>query len=172
MDRSAVILVVSCLGVAQALFLSFYLFTLKKGNRRANFFLAMVILGLTLRIGKSILNEYIQLEAWQRNLGIAGILLVGPSLWYYGRALLNTVPKSTGQIIPHYLPYIVFSLFCAVIPNRFDVYSILIYYAVFAHLLVYVVKAALLGWRLKKRSQKGLFLWYRNLVFGTESLYP
>ncbi len=166
MDSASILLVLSCLGIAQALFLCLYLFTLKKGNRKAHVFLALIIFGLTLRIGKSILNTYIHLEAWQRNLGIAGILLVGPSLWLYGKTLLNKAPKRIGQSLPHYIPYVIFSVCCALIPNRFDTLSLAIYYAVFGHLLLYLLLAALLVFRIRNQSQKAVFHWYRNLVIG------
>ena len=75
MNAENIILVLSCLGLAQAIFLITYLLSLKKGNRLAHIVLALLILGLTVRIGKSVLNTYIILEAWQRNLGISAILL-------------------------------------------------------------------------------------------------
>ena len=132
MNSSSIILVLSCLGIAQALFLCSYLFSLKKGNKKAHAFLALLILGLTIRIGKSVLNEYIHLEAWQRNLGLAGILLVGPSLWLYGRTVLFQAKIAVKNSFPHFIPYILFSLFCFAIPNRFDTLSLGIYYAVFS----------------------------------------
>ena len=166
MNSAILILVLGCLGIAQALFLCLYLFSLKKGNRKAHFFLALIILGLTIRIGKSILNEYIQLEAWQRNLGIAGILMVGPSIWYYGKSVFHHFLGSPKHIFLHFVPYLLFSLCCAFIPNRFDTLSLGIYYAVFAHLFIYLVLSIKLGLDERHQSQKTVVVWYRNLVIG------
>ena len=171
MNSSSIILVLSCLGIAQALFLCSYLFSLKKGNKKAHAFLALLILGLTIRIGKSVLNEYIHLEAWQRNLGLAGILLVGPSLWLYGRTVLFQAKIAVKNSFPHFIPYILFSLFCFAIPNRFDTLSLGIYYVVFAHLLVYLILAILLGFQSKDHSQKTVLSWYRNLVIGVAIIW-
>ncbi|MEM1258367.1 MAG: helix-turn-helix domain-containing protein [Bacteroidota bacterium] len=165
MASTTIILVLSCLGIAQALFLCAYLFTLQRGNRRGHFFLALLILGLTIRIGKSILNTYLPLEPWQRNLGIAGILLVGPSLWFYGKALFHQ-RVSKKLLIPHFIPYVLFSLFCWGIPNRFDTLSLTVYYIIFGHLMFYLWLAIRLFLKQKDRSQKLILVWYRNLIFG------
>jgi len=133
-------------------------------------FLGLIILGLTIRIGKSILNEYLELVAWQRNLGIAGILLVGPSLWFYGRLLFKKEGKSLWQILLHFLPYLGFSLFCWVVPNGPNTVSLIIYYAVFAHLLVYCVLSSILLISQKKYPQKSVLIWYRNLVLGASAI--
>lgn len=166
MNGETPILVLSCLGIAQALFLCFYLFTLKKGNRVAHLFLGLLILGLTIRIGKSILNEYLQLSDWQRNLGIAGILLVGPSLWFYGKTLFKGKTKLDARTLVHFIPYILFSVFCWGIPNRFDLISLVVYYAVFAHLLLYCIFSISLLSKAKVYPQKSVLVWYGNLVFG------
>lgn len=172
MNWNILILVLSSLGIAQALFLCSYLFTLKKGNRVTNIFLALVILGLTIRIGKSILNVYMLLEPWQRNLGIAGILLVGPSLWLYGKLLLgkskNLLAKRTYL---HFLPYVSFTMLCEWIPNRHDTLSYLIYNAVFAHLLVYLVLSVAHYLKYRPMVREPLQHWYRNLIIGVAFIW-
>ena len=165
MASTTIILVLSSLGIAQALFLCAYLFTLKKGNTKAHMFLGLLILGLTIRIGKSILNTYVPLEGWQRNLGIAGILLVGPSLWLYGNALLHQ-QWGKGLTIYHFVPYILFTIFCWAITNGSNTISVVIYYSVFGHLMLYLLPSIRLLLREKQQSQKRIIVWYRNLVFG------
>ncbi len=165
MNSNTIILVLSCLGIVQALFLCVYLFTLRKGNRRANVFLGLIILGLTIRIGKSILNEYLQLEAWQRNLGLAGILLVGPSLWLYGKTIFHQ-QVAQRHLTYHFIPYVLFSMLSWAIPNRFDAISLVIYYVIFGHLMGYLWFSIHLLVKQKKQSQRPILIWYRNLVFG------
>ena len=171
MDASSVILVLSCLGIAQALFLCAYLFTLKKGNRKAHWFLGLLILGLTVRIGKSILNTYIDLEAWERNLGIAGMLMVGAALWQYGKAVFHITENSKWRPFYHFSPYLLFSLLSDLIPNRFDLVSMLVYYAVFAHLLVYLIGSIRLWHRTKPTAQTTVSNWYRNLIIGVAVIW-
>jgi|GEM_PF-1425634 len=132
-------LVLASLGVFQALFLSAYLVKLKKGNQLANIFLAIILLGLSIRIGKSIFNHFYLIEPWQRNLGLMGILLVGPSLWFYGQALLDQTKKPNSITYLHYLPAAMFTAFCWLIPNDFDLVSRFSYMMVSLHFLLYLV---------------------------------
>ena len=166
MKNDIVILILCSLGIVQGIFLCFYLLTLKKGNRLAHRFLVLVILGLVLRIGKSILNVYLDLEAWQRNIGIAGILLVGPSLWQYGEALFHKKRKLYWTIYLHFLPYLLFTLLCWTIPNRGDSLSYFIYDAVFVHLLMYLIMATRLLVNNHKDNKPKIYKWYRNLLIG------
>ncbi|WP_318343286.1 helix-turn-helix domain-containing protein [Flagellimonas baculiformis] len=166
MKNDIVILVLCSLGIAQGIFLCFYLLTLKKGNRLAHRFLVLVILGLILRIGKSILNVHMDLEAWQRNLGIAGILLVGPSLWLYGETLFKKRKELNWTSYLHFLPYLLFTLLSWAIPNRGDALSYFIYDGVFVHLLVYLGLAIRLLAKNSQSVQPKIHQWYRNLVIG------
>lgn len=166
MAEDSVILVLSCLGVAQSLFLSIYLLTLRKGNRKSNVFLALTILGLTLRIGKSVLNVYLDLEPWQRNLGLSGILLTGPSIWFYGKTLLMSKKFLLPKEYFHFLPFTFFAIFSWGILNDGSTTAYLVYILVFLHLAVYLGLAFVLlakNWSVLRNQPAK---WYRNLVIG------
>ncbi|WP_190810557.1 AraC family transcriptional regulator [Flagellimonas sp. S3867] len=171
MTKEAIILVLSCLGVVQALFLSGYLFTLNKGDRKANIFLAFIILGLTIRIGKSVLNVYLDLMPWQRNLGLSGILLVGPFLWFYGRVLLSTTKIIPRKDYLHLVPFVLFALLCDFIPNTRSSASYIIYLMVFGHLAIYIGLSffVFFKYRMKVHSQRAK--WFRNLVLGVALIW-
>ncbi|WP_435624177.1 helix-turn-helix domain-containing protein [Flagellimonas sp.] len=171
MNKDTLILVLSCLGIAQALFLVVYLLTLKKRNRKANLFLALTILGLTIRIGKSVLNVYLDLESWQRNLGLSGILLTGPALLFYGRALLLSKKEFLPKDAFHFLPFILFAALAIVIPNDGNPISYVIYILVFSHLAFYTLLSFGLLIRNKTEIRKPLGNWYRNLVIGTAFIW-
>lgn len=166
MTKEEIILVLSCLGIAQALFLCIYLFTLKKGNRKANIFLALFLLGLTIRIGKSVLNVYIDLEPWHRNLGLSGILLAGPFLWLYGRILFQGKKKVSSKNYFHALPFLLFVIGCGIIPNSFGVWSSVFYLFVFTHLLLYLLLSVRLLFVNRDVKSSAVWKWYRNLVIG------
>ncbi|WP_396591074.1 helix-turn-helix domain-containing protein [Allomuricauda sp. R78024] len=171
MDKNAIILVLSCLGIAQAFFLSFYLFTLKKGNRKANVFLALVILGLTIRIGKSVLNVHLNLEPWQRNLGLSGILLTGPFLWLYGKSLLATQKKFRYKDYAHTVPFILFALLCGIVPNTGNPISYAIYILVFGHLATYIGLSYKVFHKHRTKVHPQRAKWYRNLVMGVALIW-
>lgn len=162
----SIVLVLSSLGIAQAVFLCIYLLTLKKGNRKANLFLALVLLGLTIRIGKSILNVYLDLEPWHRNLGLSGVLLVGPFLWFYGRLLLEKEKEIRGYNYAHLVPFVLFVVFCKFIPNGFGTISYVIYFGVFLHLAAYLMLSSNLMYKFKNQVGKSVWVWYRNLTLG------
>lgn len=166
MLAGSVVLVLSCLGVAQALLLCIYLFTLKE--KRANIFLALALLGITVRIGKSVFLTYMPLDPWIRNLGISGLLITGPCLWFYGKTLFEKQAFSPRNYL-HLVPFLLFILLCRVIPNRGDFASHLIYSMVFVHLAVYLV----ICWVYIVRHVKGtrLLPWYRNIVTGTTLIW-
>ncbi|MEM8999066.1 MAG: helix-turn-helix domain-containing protein [Bacteroidota bacterium] len=171
MQNDNFVLILSSLGIAQSLFLMAYLLTLKKGNRKAQLFLTLLILGLTLRIGKSIFNVHYDLAPWQRNLGIAGILLVGPSLWWYGQLLFHKIKEPLKRSGFHFIPYMLFTLWSPFIPNRSDTVSLIIYVAVFVHLLFYVLFALRLLLAHRKSVRSGLYVWYRNLIMGVALIW-
>ncbi|TMM58790.1 helix-turn-helix transcriptional regulator [Maribacter algarum] len=168
---NSIVLVLSSLGIAQALFLCVYLLTLKKGNRKANLFLAFVLLGLTIRIGKSILNVYLVLEPWQRNLGISGVMMAGPFLWFYGRLLLGKEKGFSKHNYWHLLPFVLFVCFCFYIPNGSGAFPNASYLIAFSHLAVYLVLTIGLLVKYKRQANKSVWVWYRNMVIGVALLW-
>ncbi len=165
LDASA-ILVLGFLGIAQALFLMIYLFSLKTGNRRANVLLGLVLLGLTIRIGKAVLLNHGPLEPWARNLGISGFLLVGPALWYYGRVLFNKTTAFTTVHSLHLLPFALSIAFCTLIPNNGSTASLAFYTTTLLHLGAYLVLSWALFYRVRGEARRALVSWYRNILLG------
>ncbi|WP_438426319.1 helix-turn-helix domain-containing protein [Aquimarina macrocephali] len=165
------ILVLSCLGVIQALFLCFYLFTLKKGNRKANAFLALVLLGLTIRIGKSVFHNYIEVDPRLRNLAISSILTVGPFLWFYGKALFEKQQMFSNRNYIHLIPFVLFVLCSPIIPNRGDLFSSITYSLVLLHFGIYLS----ICWRdilkITNDTNPKLLKWYRNIVIGISLIW-
>lgn len=171
MNTENIILVLSCLGLAQALFISTYLFTLRKGNTKGNIFLAFLILGLTIRIGKSVLNVYLDIDPWIRNIGISGILLVGPMLWFYGKTLFKQKSSFLKPSYFHLIPFLIFFFGAALIPNRGDFISYAIYISVFIHLAFYLVLSIKFLINFSNTSNSKLIGWYRNLIVGTSLIW-
>ncbi|MFD0999413.1 helix-turn-helix domain-containing protein [Ohtaekwangia kribbensis] len=161
-----IVLVLSCLGVVQALLLCAYLFSLK--DKKANIVLACMLLALVMVVGKSVASNYMMVALWLRNLGIAGKLLTGPFLWLYGKILFERRDFSQRDFI-HIIPFILYALFCWAIPNATDFTSYLMASLVFAHLAVYL----LFCWRYILNNLQGarLLPWYRNIVLGVTILW-
>lgn len=161
-----VLMIISCLGVVQAILLCVYLFSLK--DKKANIFLALMLLGLIIRVGKSVLNNYMPLEVWIRNLGISGILMTGPFLWFYGKALFEKKDFSARNYL-HLIPFALFVLLCRIIPNKADFASLFIYSLVLFHLAVYLIVCW--SYIVKSLKDARLMPWYRNIVTGVTFIW-
>ena len=166
MLNALVILVLGCLGVAQALFLSIYLLTLKSGKRASNVFLGLVLLGLTIRIGKAVLFNYMYLDPWIRNLGISGFLLVGPALWYYGRTLFNKTKGDSQTVLLHFIPFAIFVACSVFIPNDGSSAASLAYTSVLAHFAIYLLLSWGLYIQVQKTARHGLRTWFSGILIG------
>ena len=164
--NSNVILVLGCLGVAQSLFLSIYLLTLKTSRRSANVFLAIILLGLTIRIGKAVVFEYMYIGPWFRNLGISGFLLVGPAVWFYGRALFDKASGILEHAYMHFVPFVLFVAFSKTIPNDGSPVALFFYATLLFHLGVYLSLSWVLYTHVRATARRGLHSWYLGILIG------
>jgi AraC-like DNA-binding protein len=166
MFAEGVILLLSSLGVIQALFLCLYLFSLKE--RRSNVLLALLLLTLVVRVGKSVLHAYVPIDPRIRNLAISGMLTMGPLLWFYGKVLLEKYAFSRRDYL-HLIPFTLFALLSPVIPNRGDAPSIIIYWLVLLQVAGYLVGCWM--YTLRTASGNRLLPWYRTIVIGISLIW-
>lgn len=168
---TGLILILASLGLAQGLFLSFYVFSLKNGNRKRHFFLGLFLLGLTIRIGKSVLNYYIPLENWQNNIGISGILIASPALWLYGIALFEKKDVVTLKTYLHFLPFILFLFLIPFVPRNGNFESFWNYGIAVFHLLFYLIASWSYLYKNKLKVNKNLFSWYQKILIGATLIW-
>ncbi|MCX2680260.1 helix-turn-helix domain-containing protein [Galbibacter sp. EGI 63066] len=166
-----IILVLATLGLFQGFFLFIYLFTLKKGNRILNIYLSLILLGLTIRIGKSILGYYIPLEAWQKNIGISGSLIVGPVLWFYGIILFQRSKTLSKSYYLHLLPFTLFALMLTFIPSNGDFETFWNYGLVVFHLAIYLIVSWFTLIRSNSKTTLKKSKWYRNILIGVTLIW-
>lgn len=165
------ILVLATLGLFQGCFLFIYLITLKRGNRKLNVYLSLILLGLTIRIGKSVLGYYMPLEAWQKNIGISGSLIVGPFLWFYGLILFQrstTIPKSHYL---HLLPFALFVFMLPFIPSNGDFETFWNYGLVAFHLAIYLIFSWFALIRSYSQISSKRSKWFRNILIGVTFIW-
>lgn len=171
MLTTGLILILATLGLAQGLFLSFYVFSLKNGNRKKHFFLGLFLLGLTIRIGKSVLNYYVPLENWQNNIGVSGILLASPALWLYGISLFEKNKTITLKTYAHFVPFILFLFFIPFVPREGNFESFWNYGIVVFHLLFYLMASWRYLYRNKLKVSTNLFKWYQKILIGATLIW-
>ena len=166
-----IILVLATLGLFQGFLLFIYLINLKKGNRKLNVYLSLILLGLTIRIGKSILGYYVPLEAWQKNIGISGSLIVGPFLWFYGIILFQKSKTLSKSHYLHLLPFTLFALLLSFIPSNGDFETFWNYGIVVFHLAIYLIVSWLTLIRSSSETKSKRSKWYRNILIGVTLIW-
>lgn len=166
MIANNIILILASLGVCQALLLCFYLITLKKGNRKSNVLLALALFGLTIRIGKSVVGYYIPLDAWQRNIGISGVFISGPCLWFYGISLFEKNKHFSSYNYLHLLPFVIFVSLIGFIPSDGEFATFWNYGIIVFHLMIYVLVSSLYLIKNRFNASKETVGWYRNILIG------
>ncbi len=160
-----IIAVLSNLGVAQGLFLAIYLLLLKRGHRLSNYLLAFLLISLTIRVGKSVFNHYLELAPWQRNLGLSGFLMVGPFLYLYGKSLFYPKWKPEWKDYLHFILPAIYAMGSVVIPNESNLASYISYALVLLQLLGYCIFSGYMSAG-KGMNNKDLTGWYRSLIAG------
>jgi AraC-like DNA-binding protein len=166
MIANNMILTLASLGLCQALLLCFYLVTLKKGNRKSNVLLALVLFGLTIRIGKSVLGYYIPLDAWQRNIGISGVFISGPCLWFYGISLFEKNKHFSNYNYLHLLPFLIFVSLIGIIPSDGEFAIFWNYGIIVFHLMIYLLLSSLYLIKNRFNASNETLGWYRNILIG------
>ena len=158
-------------GWFQALLLTAYLLTISQRRRLAHRLFALMLIGLSIRIGKSIFNYYLDIEPWQRNIGLAGLLLVGPSFWLYGKAIGERLSGLSKRHWLHFAPAALYVLFCWLIPNQKNWASYLSYALVTGQWAIYLV----LSFRQSRGITQTLSLeaktWHRQILIGLVVLW-
>ncbi|MBX2828613.1 MAG: helix-turn-helix domain-containing protein [Flavobacteriaceae bacterium] len=93
-SNSSILFFFSALGVFNGFLLSIYLLFVRKKNRLPNYFLGLLVLMLSIRIGKSVymvFNEDRVLLYLQ--IGLSACFLIGVMLYYYVRSQLENTKK-------------------------------------------------------------------------------
>lgn len=133
-------LLTGSIGVTIALFFGLYLLFTHKQRPLAHVFLAIFLLGFGLRIGKSLFFNYFYLDPVLRNVFLGCLLLTGPSLWLHSKALRQEAKGPLWQqILPHYLPFALFTLLAWLIPNDGSLLARVVFLLLHAHIAVYTL---------------------------------
>ncbi|MPQ48362.1 helix-turn-helix domain-containing protein [Marinifilum sp. N1E240] len=153
------LILISGLGVLHGLFLAVYLQIQEKYNTTSNKFLALLLLVLSFRVGKSVFLEFADtLELWFIFIGLAAIMTIGPLFYFYIKSLINSEFKLKAKYYLHFIPAlggIAFSIWTNTqsifsIPKVVLVVAFLSYYI---HFLLYLI----ICYRfIRKNRNKGL----------------
>ncbi len=147
-------LLVGSIGVMISLLFGIFLFVTRTGRHKANFFLSLYLLAFGLRIGKSLFYNYFPIDSVIRNVFLAVLLAIGPSLWWYVFLRKQPQPQLAGKTyLWHYIPMFLFMALCWIIPNNSGALARAIHYALIAHIFGYAAYA--LYWLRKADKKSG-----------------
>ncbi|MEM6540361.1 MAG: WD40 repeat domain-containing protein, partial [Bacteroidota bacterium] len=154
--------VVGGLGLGLSFFFgSVFLRSKKLENRILGFLLVI----FALRITKSIFYSFVELPLFIKNLGLAANLAVGPLLYLYGFHLLpqNTTFRSSSLL--HFIPSLLYVVFCQMIPNSNDgVFWTVSYTFVLLQSYLYLGMSVYLHRKKMQATKKEQRSWYFRLV--------
>ncbi len=162
--------VISLVGVINGLF--FALLLIIKNKSRANTYLALLLLSLSIRIAKSFLKEFFYAPYWVKNIGLLGFIFIGPLLYFYVRILHN--PDFSFKRIHFFsmVPPILFLTSCLIFDQYNYLYMRRRYFAILLHLMVVIILTLHFWfqnyWNNNSLSQqrKNQSKWILNLVMG------
>ncbi len=164
MDQTSLLLIISCAGIFQSLFLAIYLFSAKRINKAERILLGLLLISITIRLVKSIGWYFYDIEdALFLNVGFAAHGFIGPILLLYFAEKLNRLnaPWQKGLIL---LPPSVLLLASPFLSLHSFWYSGgylgLLYFTI-----LYLGVAAAFLWVIYS-ERKIYFPWYRNLFVG------
>ena len=131
-------LIFSSVGVVLGFVFGFFLIFKKNINSKANLFLAVYLLGYSLRIGKSLVHNYYSINPTILAIFLGVLLVIGPSLFFYSKILYQpsySIKKS--KYFLHYIPFLCVICFSWLIPLNDESNSSYFYFALFTHGLIY-----------------------------------
>ncbi|MGB5820080.1 MAG: helix-turn-helix transcriptional regulator [Saonia sp.] len=167
METTLLIVILSSAGLVLSSFFGLYLVSTPQWRSFANTLLGLLLIVLSLRIGKAIFYNFVELPLFFKNLGLAANLAVGPLLYLYGKALLFKEFKWKLRLLLHFLPTMIYVGFCWRIPNATgDLFWNISYSLVLLQSYTYVFLSLRTFYQRREHNHRLVNSWYRNLTLG------
>lgn len=139
------LILISGLGVLHGIFLASFLQMHNKYKSTANKFLALLLLVLSFRVGKSVFLEFAEtLELWFIFIGLAAIMLIGPLFYFYAKSLSDSKFKLRPVHYLHFIPLLAAIAFSIWVNSRsiFSIKKIVLaiaFLSYYVHFLIYLI---------------------------------
>ena len=163
MISSFLVSVLATVGLIQGFLVAFYLIFKGRGNDRFDIFLGIALLGLSLRILKSVLNYHLSLGPINSSLGLSGILLTGPFLFFYIRSLISKIGLSKVELL-HVAPFTIYLLLIPFVSDLFHRY--LNYWIALIHLGFYLCWIIFYLRRSRRGATRDTMVWIYQVIGG------
>lgn len=160
-------LLIGSIGVMLSLFFATFLIITHKKQPKANLFLTIYLLAFSLRIGKSLFFNYFPIDPVIRNVFLGVLLTIGPSIWFYTNFLHTpTTDIKRSKIFMHYVPALLYVLFCWAIPNDGSAIAQFFHTFLILHMMGYTVASLVWLYRrprdVEQKSSIRRWLYYFN----------
>ncbi|MBA0882823.1 helix-turn-helix domain-containing protein [Flavobacterium undicola] len=132
-------LLISSIGVILGFLFSIQLLLVKKDKGlKANLFLSLYFLVLSLRATKAIFHNYYEMTDSFLAFFLCLFLLIGPYTWFYvkHRYYNNTSIKKIEYYL-HFTPFCLITIYSVFVPNNNFTYTSIFYLGLFLHGLIY-----------------------------------
>jgi len=174
------LVVISGVGLLHGFFIATYLIILKGKKSLANILLAITLIAMGFRIGKSVMLNFVaHLEFQFILIGLGIILLIGPLLRWYVKAMTQPNYKLNASIYLETIPFFfVFILSFLVSENTFkkSTYGFEAFASIllitYLHFAIYIF----LSWqkvnqkkkniKIKTKAQESIISWLQMLIYG------
>ncbi|MEO9484214.1 MAG: helix-turn-helix domain-containing protein [Ekhidna sp.] len=166
----------SALGAFNGLVIGLYFLFFAKPKHRSNYFLGVLLLALSIRIGKSVFL-YFSDHMWGGFLqfGMSACLFIGPSLYFYLKSIMQ--PDKTLNWKIHYLPLlIIISTIDVLFPWHDDLWYYLFHTIYFVWLIYLIFSGFLLRETLKNLFKRNVRLstmevWIVSIYIGNSLIW-
>jgi len=148
MDLQQIVLVIiSGLGIFHGIFIAILLWTHNKFSNYPGRILGVLMILLSLRIGKSVVLEFTNnLELIYIYLGLCLLIFIGPLFFLYCKAIIHQQSSIQPKDLLHFLPG-VFSILLGIViweqpvTNISVTVALIIFLILYSHLLIYLLKS-------------------------------
>lgn len=171
----------STLGVFNGLLLSTYFIVFVKTNRISNFFFGLLLLMLSLRIGKSVFYYFdSEVPKIILQIGLSACFLIGPSLFFYFKTKFSETKKLTFGEKVHFLALVSIILIIGSFfsypsyPNFWNTYLIkIIYFQWFIYLLIsgYLIRKKIKNVFISKKDVHVIDWWIIGVFIGNTIIF-
>ncbi len=145
--QQIVLVIISGLGIFHGIFIAILLWTHNKFSNYSGRILSLLMILLSLRIGKSVVLEFTNnLELIYIYLGLCLLMFMGPLFYLYCKAIIHQQSSIQPKDLLHFLPGVFFILLGILIwdqpvTNVSVTIAVIILLILYAHLLVYLLKS-------------------------------
>ena len=172
--QQIVLVIISGLGIFHGFFFAVLLWTHKRFSNYPGLLLGILMIFLSLRIGKSVVLEYAKnLELIYIYAGLCLLMLIGPLFYFYCKAIAQHKSKFSPKDYIHFLPAICFFLLGVFVRNQsianISVISALIFFfIIYSHLLIYLLvsKFKIINLLQNNHQYKKVREWLSILFYG------